>query len=430
MTKRRKRANPWRVIVLMVLVGGALYVNQNIIPNTQPLFIPTVTPTRSPESFITDAEALVGQGKLVPAIGAYRLAIQANPKNGSLYVTTARLMVYTANYKEAVTMAENALLINPNNGLAHGVRGWALTYLEDYLPAEAAIKKSLELDPNNGEVYAYYAQLLALQNQAGQGTLGSLDKAVEASRKAITLSPNSLETHRARGLVLEMTSNYAEAAKEFESAITINGNISDLHLSLGRNYRALQQYDKAVEEFNRANALNPSDPMANTYISRTYAAVGEYAKAIQFAQQAVKVSSVDPFLYGNLGTMYYRNKQYKDAVTTLRVSVRGGKSDDGKSVVGLPLDYGRVAEYYYLYGLALARNRECGEALELSQVIQQGVINDETAVYNAGQIIEICKDVSKSGIPTSETSQPAETNTTIPETTLTPQPPANETPAP
>jgi hypothetical protein len=53
-TRRRKRSNPWRILVLVVLVGIALYFNEIVVPKTPPLFIPTSTPTRSPESFVSE----------------------------------------------------------------------------------------------------------------------------------------------------------------------------------------------------------------------------------------------------------------------------------------------------------------------------------------------------------------------------------------
>jgi tetratricopeptide (TPR) repeat protein len=206
-----------------------------------------------------------------------------------------------------------------------------------------------------------------------------------------------METHRARGIVLELTGNYNEAAAEFEAAIAINPNIADLHLALGRSYRFLEQYDKAIEEFNKANALNPTDSEPDTYISRTYSTVGEYAKAIQYAQQAVKDDPLDPYLYGNLGQMYSRNAQYQESIEPLRISIRGGVSDDGREITGIPLDYGRVAEYYSSYGLSLARTGQCGEALQISQSLFEGVPNDETAAFNAGEIVNICQQFSEDG---------------------------------
>jgi tetratricopeptide (TPR) repeat protein len=423
MNRRRKPVKFGRILVLAALVAGAFYVNQVIVPATPPLFIATATPTRAPESFVTEAEQLEAEGKYNQAIQSYLQAVQSDPKNPANYIALARLQIYTGDYEGAVTNAENALLINGNNSVAHALRGWALGFTGDFLLAESALTRAIEIDPNNASAYAFLAEMRVLQTQAGEGSLGSLDKGVEASRKAQSLAPDSMETHRARGIILEQTGNYAEAVQEFENAIAINSNIADLHLALGRNYRYMEIYDKAVEEFNRANALNPGDPLPNTYISRTYATVGEYAKAIQFAEQAVKVSPKDPFLYGNLGTMYYKNVNYEDAVTTLKLVVRGGLNSDGDKVEALPLDYGRVAEYYYTYGLAAARLGECGEALPVSQQLQQVVKDDEIAVYNAEEIIRICQEVgagtrTPAAIETSGTEAPTEVT---PEITNTPE---------
>jgi tetratricopeptide (TPR) repeat protein len=395
MNKRRRPLNLGRITILLVFIGALVYVNQVIVPETPPLFIPTATPTRAPESYITEAQRLEAEGKYSQAISMYNQAVQSDPKNPATYISLARLMVYTGKYQDAVTNSENALLLNGNNSTAHAIRGWALGLLGEYLDAETAFQQAIKLDQNNADAYAYRAEMLAAQTQAGKGTLGSLDKAVEASRAAQTIAPNSLATHRARGIVLELTGNYADAAREFESALAINTNIADLHLALGRNYRYLEQYDSAVEEFNRANALNPGDPLPNFYISRTYAAIGEYAKAIQFAEQALKVAPTDPYMYGNLGTMYYKNRQYEDAVKPLKIAVAGGIADSGEEVKGLPLDYGRIAEFYFTYGLTLAKITKCGDALPISQTLMQGVKNDEVSVFNAQEIINIC-----SGNPT------------------------------
>jgi len=408
--KRRRRVKPWRIFILLVLIAGVVYVNQVIVPTTPPLFIPTPTATRSPETYISEGESYLAEGKIGPAIQAFEKAISSDPQNPSNYITTARLQIYSGLYSEAATNAENALLLNSNNSMGHALRGWAMGFNGDYLESLSALDQAIELDPNNASAYAYKAEIMIYQTQAGQGDLSTLDDAVDASRTAEAMAPNSLESHRARGTVLEYTGNYEEAALEFAAAIAINPNISDLHLALGRNYRYLQQYDKAVEEFNRANALNPADPMPDTNISRTYATVGEYAKAIQYALQAVKDAPEDPYMHGNLGQMYYRNREYPAAIDALGLAVQGGMTEDSVEVEGLPLDYGRIAEYYYTYGLSLARQGECGEALQISQLLLQGVPNDETSIFNAEAIVEICQEVATSPIAPQE-----------PEATATPE---------
>jgi tetratricopeptide (TPR) repeat protein len=417
--RRKKPVNPFRIFVLSILVAGAIYVNQVVVPTTHPLFIPTPTATRSPESYISEAEDYLTNGKMNQAMQSYEKAIQADPTNPSNYINLARLQVYAGKYEDAVTNASNALLLSPNNSMAAAVRGWAISYQGDYLQAESALGQAINEDPNNATAFAYLAEVLANKDQAGKGDLTTLNKAIDYSKKALELNPNLFEAHNARGFILEVTQNNEDAVTEFQKATAINDNIAEAHLSLGRNYRLLGLYDKAIEEFNRANALNPNDPLPLAYIATTYMTVGEYTKAIQYAQQALKADPTDPYMYGNLGTMQYRTKDYPAAIAALSMAIHGGTAEDGSTVEGLPLDYGRVAEYYYMLGLAQARSGQCGDALKISQFLQEGVPDDETAVYNAQEMVNICSGIAEGTLSpdatTPEAQSTGESATTQPE---------------
>lgn len=409
MTRRRRRINPLRILILVLLIGAMVYVNQVVVPATGPLFIPTPTPTRSPESYVADAQGLVEAGKIPQAIVAYEAAIKVDPRNPSSYIALARLQIYSGLYAEATTNADNALLLNANSSIANALRGWALGFQGEYLEASASLKQAIDLDPNNPVPYAYYAEVLALQQQSDSGGLGTLDEAIEMSQKAEQLGPNTLEAHRARGLILEITSNYEEAVAELEAAVSINPNIADLHIALGRNYLALEYYDQAVEQFNNAIPLDPTNPLPKWYLSRTYFRAGEFSKAILYGEQAIKDNPTDPYLHGNLGMIYRRAEDLPRAIASLGLAVRGGATEDGAEVAGLPLDYGRVAEYYYNYGLALADNGQCGEALQIAQALLNGVAADEIAVYNAQEMINIC--AAAAGQPTATPAVPEPTPT-------------------
>ncbi len=297
--------------------------------------------------------------------------------------------------------------------MAKAVRGWANTFLGDYLPAETDIKNAIELDPNNVLAHSYYVELLVDEINAGQSAPGALEKAIDESKTALSLDANSLEAHRARGIILEQTSNYADAIQEYQAAIAVNKNIADLHMSLGNNYRLSDppQVDKAFEEYLTAATLNPNDPYPNYLISRTYAGNGDYAKAIQYAEVAAQLAPDDPYYWGNLGQMDYRYEKYQDAIAPLRLAVRGGAAPNGVAVKGLPLSNDtRVLEYYSDYGLALARLNQCGEALQISQSLLQNIQDDETTAYNANAIVEICKEnIYGTPTPTPESQQPAAT---------------------
>jgi len=393
MNRKRTKPNWFRIILLCLLILGGSYVNRVIIATQPSPFISTPTPTVAPESFITEAEEAFKQGKLLQAIEAYKKAITSRPDDPSVYVSLARVQVFAGQYEDAKTSAEDALLLNPNNSMAHAVRGWALDFQGEYLEAEASLKRALELDPNNALAHAYYVEVLVDSSYSSTGLYNGIEKAIEESKVAIALSPDTLETRRARGYILEATGNYEEAIREYEAAIAINANIADLHLALGRNYRILGIYDQAVEEFTRANALNPEDPMPDLLMSRTYATIGEYAKAMQYAESARDNNPADTNLHGNLGVMYYRNLYWREAVKELRYVVNGGLTDDGTQVdaINLVPNDARVAEYYFTFGLALTRLNKCGEALQIARTILERVPADELAVENANEIINRCQ---------------------------------------
>jgi hypothetical protein len=110
--------------------------------------------------------------------------------------------------------------------------------------------------------------------------------------------------------------------------------------------------------------------------------------------------------------MYYKNNQLGDAIQEFSLAIHGGTLKDGTIVEGLPLDYGSVAEYYAIYGLALAKLNRCAEAVPIFRAILNGVPDDEINTYNAEQGLILCQEGLEE-IPTgaegAETPEAAET---------------------
>ncbi len=397
MNKHKRRGNPIRILLLVVLIGVGIYLNQVVIADVPPLFISTPTATRAPESFVTDAQTLENEGKISQAIEAYKQAILADSMNTGNYISLARLLIYLNRYDEALEQASNALLINENNAMAYALRGWAQGLSGDYLNGTASLKRAIELDPNNHIPYAYIAEVYGLQYESNTAIIGVIDNAISNSIKARDLSPNSLETHRARGYIQELVGSYGEAVQEYAAAIAINKYIPELYMRLGRvyYYPDVAEYDLAVQAFTEADLLNPSDPLPDIYLSKVYQTQGSYATAIQYAEKAIVDDPEDPYLYGNLGVLYYRNYEYPNAIEILRLVIRGGTSESGVTVEPLPLDYGTISQYYQIYGLSLARVDECTEALQISEALLKNVGGDEITVYNAGEIVNICAGISE-----------------------------------
>jgi tetratricopeptide (TPR) repeat protein len=170
---RRKRPplNLWRILALVGLIGGAVYVERILVPTVPPLFVPTATPTRSPATYALEADSFFQSGRLDQAAASYRLAIEANPQDPDLYVALARVLVFAGKADEAETEARNALLINPDLPAAHAVLGWALDFQgPDHLIEAEARSRLLASDPDFALAHAFWRNPDRPVCDAGQGT--------------------------------------------------------------------------------------------------------------------------------------------------------------------------------------------------------------------------------------------------------------------
>ena len=83
------------------------------------------------------------------------------------------------------------------------------------------------------------------------------------------------------------------------------------------------------------------------------------------------------------------------------------KLTDDEIVTGLALDYDN-AEYFYMYGLALANTRQCSEAIPIFQALIANVSADQIAVENANAGIDICEQYISSDSPAATAEPTAE----------------------
>jgi tetratricopeptide (TPR) repeat protein len=394
---RLKRKSPRRfnlalIFILCVLIVTATLFQSYVVPIIPPLFLSTPTATRPAASYADDAAKLFLDGKLKNSIEMYKQAILLAPTNSDLYVALSRVQIFTRDYQAALENAQNAVL-RSKSAIAYAVYGEALyrlalsqgkTIFDD---ADKQLRKSLNLDPTLALTHAYYAEMLMDADYANWETASA------EARTAITLAPNLMEGHRALGYILLQTGNRAEALAEYQIAIDKHGKLPDLWIKLGDCYKGVNEPQKAIEAYLNASALDPQDPDPMARISRTYAGDGEYGKSAQYAETAVSLAPLDPEYRGLLGEMYYFNREFDKAITELTLAIVGGRVEQGP-IQGLSLQAGRVAEYYYVYGLALAKVGRCSEAIPIFQLLQQQLPDDSAVMENVTAGLLLCKVIT------------------------------------
>jgi tetratricopeptide (TPR) repeat protein len=411
MRKKRRKSNPWRVLLLLILIAAAIYIERFVVPTIPTPFVPTPTPTRSPASFLLEAETFFQAGKLAQAEDAYRKAIEVDPLEANNFVSLARVQVFASKYTEAGESASNALLLAPNSALANAVYGWVLDFQAIDAPDEETrnsilrdafdkVGEAYVIDPNSALVQAFYAEVLI------DFDIGRYEEAIDAAEAAVRLDPNLMEAHRSLGYVWESTGNYERAIDSYDEALRIHNNLPLLHVAVGNMYQALGDIEFAVDSYLRAVALDPTNPDPLNRIALAEARVGNYGIASQYAADAVDKEPENPRLHGNLGRMFYKNGEIQNAIDELRLAVQGGITEDGVVVKGIPLDDPndtRVVEFYYTYALALARGDQCDLADQIFQLLLSVKPDDEIVIANAQEGLIICGVIEPTQTPEAET---------------------------
>jgi tetratricopeptide (TPR) repeat protein len=461
----RSKSNPYRVLLLAFLIlGGVWLLLQLNRGQVQSPFNPTPTPTRSPQSYIMAAQAYFAAGKLddpatdQDAIGAYQQALQVDPKNALVWAELARIQTYSSStlstdqerldrLQAALTSAEKAVELAPDDSTVAAIHAFVLDWnassnlvsasdQEAYLAkAETTATRAYLLDPQNALALAFYAEVLLDQQK--------WDQAQQYARQAVELAPDSMDTHRVLGTVLESWGYYRDAIDEYIKASEITPNLTFLYLRIGLGYRQLaykqnQLYTNALEYFEKAATINEQlgikDPYPYIAIAKTYAQQGEFFIASRNAEKALAFDPANSDTYGQLGMIYVQARNYETALPALRCAVDGCTAADNDTanlfvengilaestdVQPLPLTNLNVAYYYVRYGSVLAYlstpdNGYCSHSRELMTQLRLTYPDDPVLMQNVADNEATCLSLwgaPSSAATTSPTAKPTPTTT-------------------
>lgn len=423
----KKQANPYRVMVLILLIVFFFTILSGIAKGeVQPLFMPTPTPTRTTNSFRVEGETHFEAGNLDAAIEAYQKAAQLDPNDPLLFTELARVQTYSSallttdaersrRLQEAMDSIDRAKELAPDNSEVLAVRAFVLDWnsnpllvdedeSEDLLnKAEAEAVLALQIDSTNTLALAYYAEILVDQmkwNQAQQYIQQALDR-----------DPNLMDVHRIMAYTYETLGEYNLAIQEYEKAIEIMPNYTYLYIAVGRIYRHLKLYDQALENFATAVNLNKQlgikDPIPYLAIANTYSQDGEFFIAVLNVKQALDMTPANPDVYGQLGVVYHKSRNYEGAIPALACAIDGCTAqqscevrecdpevDPMIAIEGLPLS-GSTVVYYFTYGSVLSGlHREgddkCDRAMDVFAELRSQYAEDPSVMSIVRPGEEIC----------------------------------------
>jgi len=173
---------------------------------------------------------------------------------------------------------------------------------ENITLAREMFERAVALDPNFAGAWAGLAA--AHVHLYGCDAESHLDKAREASARALKLDPQSAEAHVAAGQGLSMEQRYDDAAAAFEKAIELDPNFFDAHYYYARSCFKSGDFEKSLRLFRQAHSVRPDDCQAVylealvlTKLERRDEARQAYDRALQSGRQYLELNPNDARTY-------------------------------------------------------------------------------------------------------------------------------------
>ncbi|MGB6854709.1 MAG: tetratricopeptide repeat protein [Thermoanaerobaculia bacterium] len=135
--------------------------------------------------------------------------------------------------------------------------------------------RAIEIDPEFALGHAGLADLSSYARMYYGGSDTDLERADEASRKALELAPELAEAHASRGLALSLQDRYREAAEAFETAIRLDPQLFEAHYFYGRASWQQGKLEEAAKHFKQAMKVRPEDFQAPALLGSVYNGLGQ-----------------------------------------------------------------------------------------------------------------------------------------------------------
>ena len=149
-------------------------------------------------------------------------------------------------------------------------------------------------------------------------------EAMQASTKAIELSPMLTDAYFLRGLINTLLKNHQSAINDFSRVIEETPEDSAAYDLRGNSYFGIEDYQSAFADFNKAIELNPKN--AGAYYGRggVYLILDSYQKAIVDFSTAIEIDPTLGIAYMKRGLAYGQLGKKQQAVDDFKRAARLG----------------------------------------------------------------------------------------------------------
>jgi serine/threonine protein kinase/Tfp pilus assembly protein PilF len=239
-----------------------------------------------------------------------------------------------SNVKIAIQLFQKAIELDSRYAAAYAGLGEAYAnFYQNFESKEIWLDKAIEaslkaltFDSTLSEAYSALALTYFYKK--------SNDDAFVAGKKAIELDPNSYTGHWILGRLYLRTDHYSEAAESFKKVIELNPEFysaySDLTIvyeRLGEHEKSNEMRGKVLETISKHLIKHPDDARGHLFYAVSLAQKGNSDKARDEAKKALEINPTDPLMHYNASCFYSQMDDKKLAIESLKNAFAAGYQD-------------------------------------------------------------------------------------------------------
>lgn len=270
-------------------------------------------------------------------------------------------------------LAAGTSCLPATNSLYRQARGYLGRYetKENLAIAADQFKKVIEVDPSCAQAFAGLGEACLRQYLISRQP-EFLNEALNAAQRAKELNWEAPEVHITLGIILREMGQSEGSRQELTEAIRLDPTSADAYRELGYAFIQLKQpekaeaafktaidlnkdswsgyshlgyffltqkkdYIKAVENFKKVIELTPDNTRGYNLLGTAYFYLYNLPQAIQMTEKALSIKPTW-MVYNNLGTFYFLERRYADAVRAFEQAVEMGNK--------IPATWGNLADAY------------------------------------------------------------------------------------
>ncbi len=306
---------------------------------------PVEAPVRSPSELKILAETI-------------KATLQKNPQDIKALYKLGEVYMEMHRYGEAIPPLRTLVEQVPDHKSGRLQLGRAQMEMGRDEAALENLEQALSLDPESEAVKKALCQAHSNLSTA-YGRIKNQKQAEHHFKEAVKIIPDFGPAHLSMGICYTEWGRYDEALAKIKEALKLDKNLTvQAHYRFGEVYTKLKDIKKAIKHYKEAIAVDPSAAMPNLRLGMLYFKLKNYQDAVQPLRLSIKQSpKYAAEGYFRLGVSLMKLKRYKSAEEPLRKAVELSPESE--------IANDALAENLYQLSLDLRGNGKPGEEIDI-----------------------------------------------------------------